>query len=101
MPPPSRGHAMNIKPLRTKEDHQAALAEIKRLWDVAKPNTPEGDKFDVLATLVDVFEQAHYPIDPPSPVEAIKFAIDQGRFTRADLVAVLGSTAKVAEVLNA
>jgi HTH-type transcriptional regulator/antitoxin HigA len=91
---------MDIKPIRTEEDHVAALSEIRRLWD-AKPGTPEGDKFDVLATLVDVYEREHFAIDPPSPLEAIKFAIDQGRFTRADLVPIMGSTAKVAEVLKA
>ena len=90
---------MDIKPIRDEYDHAEALAEIQRLWD-AKTGTPEGDKFDVLATLVDVYERKHYPIDPPSPIEAIKFAIDQGRFSRADLVPMMGSTAKVAEVLN-
>jgi Predicted transcription regulator containing HTH domain len=91
---------MDIKPIRDEQDHADALAEIQRLWSAAKPGTPEGDKFDVLATLVDAYEREHYPIDQPSPIEAIKFAIDQGRFTRADLVKVMGSTAKVTEVLK-
>lgn len=90
---------MEIKPIRTNEDHVEALAEIQRLWD-AEPGTPEGDKLDVLATLVDVYECEHYAIDPPSPIEALKFALDQGRFTRADLVSIMGSTAKVTEVLK-
>jgi len=91
---------MDIKPIHSEEDHVAALAEIRRLWD-AKPGTSAGDKFDVLATLIDVYEREHFAIDPPLPLEAIKFAIDQGRFTRADLVPIMGSTAKVAEVLGA
>jgi len=67
---------MDIKPIHTKADHKAALAEIERLWD-AKPGTPEFDKFEVLATLVDVYERTHTPILPPDPVEAIKFRLEQ------------------------
>jgi HTH-type transcriptional regulator/antitoxin HigA len=90
---------MTIKPIRTERDHEAALARIDEIFD-AKPGTPEFDELDVLGTLVDAYEKTHWPIDPPSPVEAIKFRIEQGQFTRADLVRLLGGSGKVAEVLG-
>jgi len=67
---------MDIRPIKTNDDYEAALAEIERLWG-AKPGIPEDDKLDVLATLVDAYEDAHFPIDPPTPIEAIKFRMDQ------------------------
>jgi HTH-type transcriptional regulator/antitoxin HigA len=72
---------MTIKPIRTERDHAAAVARIAEIF-AARPGTPEFDELDVLATLVDRYEREHHPIDPPSPVEAIKFRIDQGQFTR-------------------
>ena len=90
---------MDIKPIRTAEDHKAALAEIERLWD-AKPGSPEGDKFEVLATLVDEWERKHTPILPPDPVEAIKFRLEQQGQTRKALEPILGTRARVSEVLN-
>ena len=62
---------MEIKPIRTKADYERALRDIERLWG-AKPRTPDGDKLDVLATLVEAYEQKHFPIDPPDPIEAIR-----------------------------
>ncbi len=59
---------MEIKPIRTKADHERALREIERLWG-AKPQTPDGDKLDVLATLVEAYEQKHFPMDPPEAIE--------------------------------
>lgn len=88
-----------IRPIRTERDHAEAVARIDAIF-TAKPGTPELDELDVLATLVDAYEREHHPIDPPSPIEAIKFRMEQGQFTRADLVKLLGSSAKVAEVLN-
>jgi HTH-type transcriptional regulator/antitoxin HigA len=61
-----------LKPIRTKADYNRALADVERLWG-AKGGTPEGDRLDVLATLIDAYETEHYPMDPPDPVEAIKF----------------------------
>jgi HTH-type transcriptional regulator/antitoxin HigA len=90
---------MAIKPIRTEADHEAAVARIEKLFR-AKPGTSEFDELDVLATLVDAYERQHHAIDPPSPIEAIKFRMAQGQLTRADLVELLGSTAKVAEVLS-
>jgi HTH-type transcriptional regulator/antitoxin HigA len=73
--------AIEIKPIRTKRDYEAALTEIEPLWG-AKANTPEGDRLDVLATLIDAYETEHYPMDPPDPIEAIKFRMEQQGLTR-------------------
>lgn len=90
---------MTIKPIRTEKDHTEAVARVEEIF-AAKPGTPEFDELDVLATLIDAYERAHHPVDPPSPVEAIRFRMEQGQFTRADLAKLLGSSAKVAEVLG-
>ncbi|MGH2354740.1 MAG: helix-turn-helix domain-containing protein [Chloroflexota bacterium] len=88
-----------IKPIRTEADHQAALAEIEHLWG-APAGTPEGDRLDVLATLVDAYESRQYPMDPPDPIEAITFRMEQQGLTRKDLEAMIGTRTRVAEVLN-
>jgi HTH-type transcriptional regulator/antitoxin HigA len=90
---------MDVRPIRTEADHQAALAEIATLMD-AGMGTPEGDRLDVLATLVEAYEAAHIPIAPPEPVEAIRFMMAQKRLSRRDLEKAIGSRARVAEVLN-
>ena len=90
---------MVIKPIKNNLDYRSALAEIDKLMD-AKPNTPEGDRLDVLATLVCAWEAEHHPIDPPDAVEAIKFAMEQRGLTRRDLEPYIGSRARVTEVLN-
>jgi HTH-type transcriptional regulator / antitoxin HigA len=64
------------KPIRAIEDYEDALAEVERLWG-SKSGGPEGDRLDVLATLIDAYEAEHYPLDPPDPVEAIKFRMEQ------------------------
>ena len=89
----------NLKPLKTKADYKAALAEIERLWG-AKSGTSKGDRLDVLATLVDAYENEHLPMDPPDPIEAIKFRMEQQGLTRKDLEGILGTRTRVAEVLN-
>ncbi len=91
--------AVEVNPIRSEADYEAALAEIERLWG-AKSGTQEGDRLDILATLVDAYESEHHPIDPPDPIEAIKFRIEQQGLTRRDLEAILGTRARVAEVLN-
>src|SRR4051812_40428103 len=88
-----------IKPIRNKKDHEAALAEIERLWG-AKLGTPAGDRLDVLVTLIEAYEAAHYPMDPPDPVEAIKFRMEQQGLSRKDLESLIGTRTRVAEVLN-
>jgi HTH-type transcriptional regulator/antitoxin HigA len=90
---------MEIKPIRTERDYERALREVERLMD-AKPGTAEDDRLDVLATLVDAYESKHFPIDPPDPIEAIRFRLDQqGLDTRA-LVGVIGGRSRVYEVMN-
>jgi len=89
----------DIKPIRTKKDYEGALAEVERLWG-AKLGTPDGDRLDVLATLIDAYESIHDPIDPPDPIEAIKFRMEQQGLTRKDLEGLLGTRTRVAEVLN-
>ena len=88
-----------IKPIRTKRDYEAALKEIKRLWG-AKAGSPEGDRLDVLATLIDAYEAEHFPMDPPDPIEAIKFRMEQQGLTRRDLEEIIGTRTRIAEVLN-
>ena len=89
----------DIKPIRNKRDHEAALAEVERLWG-SKLGTPEGDRLDVLATLIEAFEEAHYPMDPPDPIEAIKFRMEQQGLSRKDLESLIGTRTRVAEILN-
>ena len=91
--------ATEIKPIRTKRDYDAALKEVERLWG-AKSGTPEGDRLDVLATLLDAYETEHYPMDPPDPIEAIKFRMEQQGLTRRDLEEIIGTRTRIAEVLN-
>src|SRR5262249_19680567 len=88
-----------VKPIRTKRDYEAALDEVERLWG-AKARTRHGDRLDVLATLIDAYESEHYPMDPPDPIEAIKFRMEQQGLTRRDLEGIIGTRTRVAEVLN-
>ena len=88
-----------IKPVKTRADYEAAMVEVRRLWG-AKSGTPDGDRLDVLATLVDAYEAEHFPMDPPDPIEAIKFRMEQQGLTRKDLEDLLGTRTRVAEVLN-
>jgi len=88
-----------IKPIRSEADYDVALAEVERLWG-ARSGTPEGDRLDVLATLIDAYESEHDSIDPPDPIEAIKFRMEQQGLTRMDLEGILGTRTRVAEVLN-
>ena len=90
---------MEIKPIKNERDYRKALKEIDSLMD-ARPNTPEGDRFDVLVTLVHASEEKHWPIDLPDPVEAILFAMEHRGLSRRDLEPFIGSRARVAEVLN-
>jgi HTH-type transcriptional regulator / antitoxin HigA len=88
-----------LRPLRTEADHEAALLEVERLWGAAA-GTPEGDRLDVLATLIDAYETEHYPIDPPDPIDAIMFRMEQQGLSRKDLERLIGTRTRVAEVLN-
>jgi HTH-type transcriptional regulator / antitoxin HigA len=88
-----------VKPIRSEADYEGALAEMERLWG-ARSGTPDGDRLDVLATLIDAYESEHHPIDPPDPIEAIKFRMEQQGLTRKDLEGILGTRTRIAEVLN-
>jgi len=90
---------MSIKPIKSERDYRRALKLINALID-AKPNTPNGDRLEILVTLVDAWEEKHHPIDPPDPIEAIRFAMEQRGLTRQDLEPLIGSRARVAEILN-
>ena len=88
-----------LKPIRTDAQHRAALKEIERLWD-APQRSAEHDRLEVLATLVEDYEQRHHPILPPDPVEAIRFRMEQLGLDRRALEPAIGSRARVSEVLS-
>ena len=90
---------MDIQPIKTEEDYEAALAEIERLFD-AVPNTPEGDRLEVLTTLVEAYEDKHYSIPIPDPIEAIEYYLESRGLVRTDLEPYIGSKELVTEVLN-
>ena len=90
---------MKIKPIRTRKDHEQAVKEIERLWGAQK-GSEDGDKLEILVTLVSAYDDDHYPIDPPDPIDPIRFRMEQMGLKRSDLEPVLGSRARVAEVLN-
>ena len=88
-----------LKPIHTEGDYDKALAEVERLWG-AKLGTPEGDRLDVLVTLIEAYEDKHYPMGPPDPIEFIKYRMEQQGLTRKDLEPMIGTRTRVAEVLN-
>jgi HTH-type transcriptional regulator / antitoxin HigA len=88
-----------VKPVRSRRDYDAALKEVERLWG-AKSGTRDGDRLDVLATLIDAYEAEHYPMDPPDPIEAIEFRMEQQGLTRRDLEEIIGTRTRIAEILN-
>jgi HTH-type transcriptional regulator/antitoxin HigA len=90
---------MEIKPIKTEADYQVALEEIERLFDAA-PDTPEGDRLEVLTTLVEAYEDKHYNIPLPDPIEAILYYMESRGLSRQDLESYIGSRARVSEVLN-
>ena len=90
---------MNIKPIKTKVDYRAALKEIEALM-TARAGSPEGERLDILVTLVEAYEKRHFHFDLPDPVEAIKFRMEQMALTPKDLVPMIGQINRVYEVLN-
>ncbi len=90
---------MEIKPIKTDADYRAGLKEIEALMTAA-PDTPEGEKLDVLVTLVEAYEAKHYSLDLPDPVEAIKFEMEQKGLTVKDLEPMIGKSNRVYEILN-
>ncbi len=90
---------MQIRPIRTETDHNWAVARIAELIG-AKPDTAEGEELDILATLVDAYEAKHHAIDAPDPITAIQFRIEQQGLTRKDLEPLIGSRARVSEIMT-
>lgn len=90
---------MTIKPIRNEQDLQDAFHRLEAIFQ-AEEGTPESDEMEVLVTLIEAYENQHYPIAPPDPIEAIKFRMEQNGLTRQDLESMLGSSGRVSEVLN-
>jgi len=90
---------MDIKPIKTDADYRAALKEVENLM-MAEPNTPEGEKLDVLVTLIEAYERKHFPLDLPDPVEAIKFEMEQNSLTIKDLEPMIEKSNRVYKILN-
>lgn len=90
---------MEIRPIKTKADHRAALREVERLWD-AEPGTRKGDRVEVLVTLIEAYEATHFAIPAPDPIAAIEFMMEQKELSRGDLEPAIGSRGRVSEVLS-
>ncbi len=90
---------MDIKPIKTEQDYQEALREVDRLID-AESNTPDGDKLDILVTLIEAYEEKNHPVPPPEPIEAILHQMESQGLSRKDLVPLFGSRSRVSEILN-
>ena len=90
---------MEIRPIKTEADYETALAEIEELFE-AEPGTPEGDRLEILTTLVEAYEDAHYSIPSPDPIEAIRYHMESRGLARRDLEPYIGSRARVSEILN-
>jgi HTH-type transcriptional regulator/antitoxin HigA len=90
---------MTIKPIKTKNDYQKAMNRLEKIFD-AKPGTPEGDELEVLGILIGKYEQEHYPIAYPDPIEAIKFRMEQMGYSQSDLAKVVGLKSRASEILN-
>jgi len=92
---------MEIKPIHNEADHKAALRQLSVYFDnEPEPGSPDGDRFEVLLTLVEAYESERFPIDLPDPVEAIRFRMDQLGLTAKDLVPAIGQVNRVYEILN-
>jgi HTH-type transcriptional regulator/antitoxin HigA len=89
----------SIKPIKTKKDYRKALVNIQRLMD-AKPHSPEEELLEILSILVEKYEEEHFPIGNPTPIEAIRFRMDQLDFSNADLAEILGGENRVSEIMN-
>ena len=90
---------MNIKPIKTEHDYDLALERVNTLFD-AKPNTNEADELDILVILIEKYEQIHYQVPEPDPIEAIKFMMEQNGMTDADLGVILNSRSRVSEIFK-
>ena len=91
--------APEVKPIRSEADYEAAMEQLAKLWGAAG-GTPDGDRLDVLATLIDAYEARHHAMDPPDPIEAIQFRMEQEGLTPRDLEPFIGASGRVSEVLS-
>jgi len=90
---------MNLKPIKTKKDYQQALERLETIFD-AKNGTSEGDELEILGILIDQYENEHFPVGLPDPIEAIKFRMEQLGYTQSDLAKVIGLKSRASEILN-
>ena len=90
---------MNIHPIKTEADYEAALKKIEALFE-AEPGSPRGDELEVLVTLVEAYEERHFAIPAPDPIEAVKYFMESRGLTRKDLETYIGNRARVSEILN-
>lgn len=90
---------MNISPIKTKKDYEQAMLRLEDLFD-AKKGTPKGDELEILSMLIEKYEDVHFPIDFPDPIEAIKFRMEQSGFTQTDLANLVGQKSRASEILN-
>jgi HTH-type transcriptional regulator/antitoxin HigA len=90
---------MELRPIKTKVDHEAALREIERLWD-AEEGTRDGDRLEILVTLAEAYEEVNFPMDLPDPIEAIKFRLEQQGEDKKALIGIIGNRTRVYEVLR-
>ncbi len=90
---------MNIKPIKTKKDYKQALDRLELIFD-AKKGTPEGDELEVLAILIEKYEEEQFPTDLPDPIEAIKFRMEQMGYNQTDLANIVGLKSRASEILN-
>src|SRR3990172_8757200 len=99
MPARFEAARMELKPIRSKREHQAALKEIEALWN-ARAGTAEADRLEVLVVLVEAYERRHFPVEAPHPIDFLLHVMEARGLTRKDLERYIGSRARVAEVLN-
>ncbi len=90
---------MDIKPIKTETDYKAALKRLEEIFD-AMPGTPESDELDILGLMVDDYENKHYPIEAPDPIEAIKIRMEEMQLKQVDLIPEIGGKSRVSEILN-
>ncbi|WP_147676408.1 helix-turn-helix domain-containing protein [Algibacter pacificus] len=90
---------MEIKPIKTEKDYNKALERLELIFD-ASPNSKEGDEAEILSLLIENFENKHYPIETPDPIEAIKIRMEEMNLKQKDLVGVIGGKSRVSEILN-
>jgi HTH-type transcriptional regulator/antitoxin HigA len=90
-----------IRPLHSEADYDAALNEIERYFEnEPKVGTPEADRFDLLALIIEDYERKHWPIEPPEPIDAIRYGMETGGYTQADLGRLLGSRQRASDILT-